>query len=124
LREEKWAITLHWMLPHLRRILQGNVRALNSISTSAGTSQSDQFAFYNGYTGELQSAGSAADLDFVHANSDRLINCLESGLHIRWGKTYVGHQVVDGIVTAFFDDGTSAQGDVLVGCDGVDSKGI
>lgn len=111
------------MLPHLRKILEGSVPGFDSISVSAGTSQSDEFAFYNGYTKELQSAGSASDLDFIHANRDRLINALESGLDIQWGKTYERHEVVDDVVTVYFKDGTSAQGDILVGCDGVDSKG-
>ena len=123
LRDENWPLTLHSMLPDLRRILQSNGSSFDSISVCAGTRQPDEYAFYNGYTRELQNAGNASDLDFIHANRDRLINCLERGLNIRWGKAYERHQVVGNVVTAFFKDGTCAQGNVLIGCDGVHSRG-
>lgn len=42
---------------------------------------------------------------------------------VRWGKTYTGYRTNDdGTVTALFEDGTEATGDLLVAADGSNSK--
>ncbi|RYP81858.1 hypothetical protein DL769_001818 [Monosporascus sp. CRB-8-3] len=58
---------------------------------------------------------------FVRAERYRLRNWLSTNIPIQWGKRaqLITHDE-DG-VTVYFDDGTSAKGDILVGADGVKS---
>jgi 2-polyprenyl-6-methoxyphenol hydroxylase-like FAD-dependent oxidoreductase len=51
---------------------------------------------------------------------DALLHGAEPDVH--WGKTFVRYELHDGGVRAFFDDGTHADGDVLVGADGSNSR--
>ncbi|KZT52072.1 FAD/NAD(P)-binding domain-containing protein [Calocera cornea HHB12733] len=44
------------------------------------------------------------------------------GIPIHWGKKFVDLKQVGEKVTANFEDGTSVEGDLLVGCDGIHSK--
>ena len=47
----------------------------------------------------------------------------QQGIRIQWGKKLKHIEVTSaGVVTANFQDGTSASGDLLVGCDGVHSR--
>lgn len=122
--EPPWPVTLHSILPHLRKVIPGNGASLLNTSVLSGTSQHDQFSVFNGYSGELQSSGSASELEFIHANRDKLLASLEVGLNIHWGKVYYWHTILDEVVYLYFRDGSTTQGSVLVGCDGVESKGI
>ncbi|CAJ1001233.1 FAD-dependent oxidoreductase [Brevibacillus aydinogluensis] len=47
---------------------------------------------------------------------------LQEGIPIEFGKRLANLQMTDRQVTAFFEDGTSAEGDLLVGCDGIHSR--
>ncbi|KZP08853.1 FAD/NAD(P)-binding domain-containing protein [Athelia psychrophila] len=124
IRSEGWAITLHSALAHLRNLLPDAPAALERISVCAGTGQSDQFAFYQGSTGTMLSSGTTNTLDFVRANRHRLLEWLGRSMNINWGCTYLRHEVDNdtGTVTVVFTNGTSTQGHVLVGCDGLDSR--
>ncbi len=59
----------------------------------------------------------------THANVDRatLRQILLADLDIRYGKRFERYEVGDSGVIAHFDDGTVAQGQVLVGADGIRS---
>jgi 2-polyprenyl-6-methoxyphenol hydroxylase-like FAD-dependent oxidoreductase len=65
------------------------------------------------------------DAEPVHANVDRatLRQILLAGLEgrVHFGKALDRYEADAGGVTAFFSDGTSARGDVLVGADGIRS---
>ncbi|KZP28543.1 FAD/NAD(P)-binding domain-containing protein [Athelia psychrophila] len=119
-----WAITLHSALAHLRNLLPGAQAALERISVCAGSGHSDQFAFYQGSPGKILSCGTTDTLDFVRANRHRLLEWLGHGVNINWGCTYLRHEIDNdtGRVTVIFTNGTSTQGHVLVGCDGLDSR--
>jgi 2-polyprenyl-6-methoxyphenol hydroxylase-like FAD-dependent oxidoreductase len=51
---------------------------------------------------------------------DALLHDTEPLVH--WGKTFTGYELRDDGVRAFFDDGTHADGDLLVGADGSNSR--
>ena len=51
---------------------------------------------------------------------DALLHDTEDLVH--WGKTFTGYELRDDGVRAFFDDGTHADGDLLVGADGSNSR--
>lgn len=48
---------------------------------------------------------------------------MSTNIPIQWGKRVKRIEHDDQGVTAFFEDGTSAKGDILVGADGIKSAG-
>ena len=59
----------------------------------------------------------------VRANRVRLREILSTNVPVRWGKKAARVGQDDEAVTVWFEDGTSARGDVLVGADGTFSAG-
>ena len=58
----------------------------------------------------------------VFANREKFRKVLVKNLNIQYGKRLVSFQEDREGVTAFFEDGTSARGDILVGADGSNSS--
>lgn len=46
------------------------------------------------------------------------------GVNIQWGKKCIGYDEFDDEVWAIFQDGTRVRGDILIGCDGINSPSI
>ncbi|CAB5377379.1 unnamed protein product [Rhizophagus irregularis] len=44
------------------------------------------------------------------------------GVNIQWGKKCIGYDEFDDEVWAIFQDGTRVRGDILIGCDGINSS--
>lgn len=61
--------------------------------------------------------------EWIRANRSRLREHMSRGVEIRWNKRFVKHEVVEEQVKAYFEDGTEAVGDILVGADGISSPG-
>ena len=59
--------------------------------------------------------------DFIRADRAKLREWLLSNLNTHWGKRFTHYEQDGNGVTAFFDDGTSYFGSVLVGADGISS---
>jgi len=49
-------------------------------------------------------------------------NLLERGIPLHWNKKLVDVKQEDDRVTAFFEDGSTDEGDLLIGCDGLHSQ--
>ena len=60
----------------------------------------------------------------LRADRGKLRVWLETSLSIHWGKRFRRYKEDADGVTAFFDDGTSSRGTILVGADGIQSHGI
>ena len=60
----------------------------------------------------------------IRANRLRLRELLSTNVEIRWGKYVKRIEEYDESVTVWFEDGSSATGDVLVGADGTFSTGM
>lgn len=61
---------------------------------------------------------------FIRVNRAKYRQYLLTGLDIRWGHRFTHYEVTEtGGVKAFFDDGSMATGDILVGADGLRSRG-
>lgn len=60
--------------------------------------------------------------NFIRADRSRLREWLQTNVNIRWGKRFTHFEQNEDGVTAYFDDGTSCRGDVLVGADGINSR--
>lgn len=60
-------------------------------------------------------------LQLRRANLNRHIReaAADAGIKIRYGKTFVSFQETENGVTAYFADGTSASGDLMIACDGI-----
>lgn len=59
----------------------------------------------------------------VRAERRRLRDWLATNLPIQWGKRVQRIEHDDEGVSVYFEDGTSAKGDILVGADGIKSVG-
>lgn len=60
---------------------------------------------------------------FIRAERRRLRDWLATHISIQWGKHATRFEDDDNGVSVHFEDGTSAHGDILVGADGVKSRG-
>lgn len=95
-----------------------------SISVSAGTGGVEEFAIYDAFTGKTKVRGGEKMFpNFLRGNRKRLREWLSTGVNIRWGKQFVRCEESGGVVTAYFADGTTAEGSILIGADGVNSPG-
>ena len=59
----------------------------------------------------------------LRVNRRRFRDWLSEHIDIQWNKRFTHYEEVEGGVKAFFDDGTTAVGDMLVGADGIKSHG-
>lgn len=60
----------------------------------------------------------------IRVNRAKFRQYLLTGLAVRWGYRFTHYEVTEGGgVKAFFEDGTTAIGDILVGADGLRSRG-
>lgn len=66
--------------------------------------------------------GNGHRVDFIRADRAKLREWLLTNINIHWGKRFTHYGQDDSGVTAYFDDGTSYSGDVLVGADGINSR--
>ena len=83
-----------------------------------------EFAYYNAFTGEEKMRLShSKEKPFLRSDRSKVRLWLMHNLNINWGKQFVRYVEEPNGVTAYFKDGTTARGDLLVGADGVNSKG-
>ncbi|GBB87545.1 hypothetical protein RclHR1_00140049 [Rhizophagus clarus] len=52
---------------------------------------------------------------------NKLRDLMLEGVDIQWGKKCIGYDECDNEVWAIFQDGTRVRGDILIGCDGINS---
>lgn len=60
--------------------------------------------------------------DFIRADRAKLRDWLLTNVNVHWGKRFTHYEQDQDSVTAFFEDGTSYSGTVLVGADGINSR--
>lgn len=63
------------------------------------------------------------DTFVLRASRLRLRQWLSTKVPITYGKQLINVEEADDAVTAYFQDGTTATGDILVGADGINSRG-
>ncbi|PVH94782.1 FAD/NAD(P)-binding domain-containing protein [Periconia macrospinosa] len=127
-RKQGWAVVLIECLPHLKKALpDALVRDLYTNSVNHNTGDLDEIGFINALTGEkVGSTGGVPQGQDGHILRVSRLGLrsflLENGnLPISLGKHFTHYEEHEGFVTAFFKDGTSRTGSLLVGADGVHS---
>ncbi|KAI1035313.1 hypothetical protein LB504_006130 [Fusarium proliferatum] len=122
-----WGLTLLWTLPVLKDLLPEHLFSrlpeayVDREAVTQGLSSS--FPFFDLSTGELKaSVPKAPEAERVRVTRQGLRALLATGIEIEWGKGVAGLVSTDDSVTASFEDGSSATGSLLVGCDGSHSR--
>ncbi|KAG4272664.1 hypothetical protein FPRO04_10406 [Fusarium proliferatum] len=122
-----WGLTLLWTLPVLKDLLPEHLFSrlpeayVDCQAVTQGLSSS--FPFFDLSTGELKaSVPKAPEAERVRVTRQGLRALLATGIDIKWGKGVTGVVSTDDSVTASFEDGSSATGSLLVGCDGSHSR--
>ncbi|PSN65575.1 FAD/NAD(P)-binding domain-containing protein [Corynespora cassiicola Philippines] len=122
-RPRHWSMALHWGASLLAKCLPddiiADIRNIEADPTTELTAEQEKsFPFVNGRTGEV--------IKMVPSESTRRVSrsklrkFLSRGVEVRYGKRLKNIEEGDKIV-AHFEDGSSAEGDILVGCDGAKS---
>lgn len=84
-----------------------------------------EFAYYDAFTGEEQMRLShSKEKPFLRSDRSKVRSWLMYNLDIKWNKQFLRYVEDSDGITAYFQDGTTAKGDLLVGADGVNSKGM
>lgn len=123
-RSAGWGLTLNWALPTFKSLLPNDILErlpetyVNQEAVSAG--EKGNFTFYDLSSGEAKWKVPANER--IRVSRERLRKLMLSGVEVEWVKKLVAIDETsqDGI-SAVFEDGTEAQGTILVACDGANS---
>ncbi|KAM5343638.1 hypothetical protein ACJ41O_012175 [Fusarium nematophilum] len=124
-RGQGWAITLHWVLPFLRELLSDNTfRGVESVQVDPEADRQGlgKFVFINLETLEPKFLIPPGDRRRV--NREKLRNVLLEGVsdQVTWSKRLASIEDKDDCVVAIFEDGTQAEGSLLIGAEGSNSR--
>ncbi|KAF2025085.1 FAD/NAD(P)-binding domain-containing protein [Setomelanomma holmii] len=123
-RPREWGMTLHWGSSHIQSCLPDDLVARFSeayADPAQDPNATTGLPIYNGKTGEIIME-MAADKP-CRVSRKKMRNLFSEGLDVQYGKELKSAEVgMNGKVKIEFADGTSATGEVLVGCDGAKSR--
>lgn len=126
-RGQGWAITLHWVLPYLKKLLdQKTYEALDGVQVDpeVGRNDTGNFLFLNLATGEIKFRIPPNERRRV--SREKMRELLLDGIkeHVHWSKKLAGiiEDKDERYVTAVFQDGSKQQGSVLIGAEGSNSQ--
>ncbi|EPS34230.1 hypothetical protein PDE_09194 [Penicillium oxalicum 114-2] len=121
-----WSLTIHWALTDLRSILPSDILAgFKDCLVNPGAAEEGnpgKFQFLDLRTGAAKESWPIPANAASRVSREKLLALLMKDLDIQWSKQIadITHPS-DSSVTAHFSDGSSATGDLLVGCDGARS---
>ncbi|KAF1911351.1 hypothetical protein BDU57DRAFT_485048, partial [Ampelomyces quisqualis] len=125
-RHRHWAFTLGWARPYLFGMLPDELSAqINSCQVDpyvdCAAIGEDRIVIYNGQTREEAFAFPIPKAREINIRKLRVL-CAEQ-LNVQYGMRFQNYEVLgDGGVKVFFEDGSTDQGDILIGIDGAMSK--
>ncbi|OSS53927.1 hypothetical protein B5807_01314 [Epicoccum nigrum] len=125
-RHRHWAFTLGWARPYLLSVLPSDIASqLDTCAVDPSIDPAamgeDRIVLYNGQTRE--EAFSFPIPKAKEMNIRKLRILLAESLDVQYGKRFDRYELTPGNgVKVFFDDGTSEQGDMVIGIDGAGSK--
>lgn len=121
---------IYRIIPHLKALMPSGNPPIEVVSATYGLGLPDEGAFYDAYTKErkLHIGGKTGQMPpggHIRANRAKARAWLLDGIDVQWNKRFVSYeQGEDGVVVVTFEDGSKAEGAVLVGADGVQSRGV
>ncbi|KAK4496707.1 hypothetical protein PRZ48_012690 [Zasmidium cellare] len=124
-RGQGWAITIHWALPYLEKLLAPEVLAAvleTEVDPDVGRNDTGNFLFLNLAT--LDAKFKIPPAARRRVSRERMRRALWRGVeeHVQWSKRLVDLQTTEDGVTACLEDGTKAHGCLVVGAEGSNSK--
>ncbi|KUJ08170.1 FAD/NAD(P)-binding domain-containing protein [Mollisia scopiformis] len=120
-----WAISLHWSLNELASQLPSDLGPFEETSVLKILNLQDGGSFYDSGGNKLITVGNGPkghDDYSIRCNRSKLRAMMAQHVQIERNKKFVRYEETKDGVTAFFEDGSSASGDILVGADGVHSR--
>ncbi|PTU20624.1 hypothetical protein P175DRAFT_0501244 [Aspergillus ochraceoroseus IBT 24754] len=121
-RFQGWAIALHTITDDLVASMPSDLPDLKESTNHMNPLKlPTQICLYPAESNMRVGWEDSADTPFIRAERYRLRNWLSTNIPIQWGKRVQRIEHDDQGVTVYFEDGTSAKGDLLVGADGVKS---
>lgn len=126
----KWPVVTHTFstrcIPGLVKLLPEDIGDLQSVSVNYGIEDCDTMGMIDATTGELVATMGGVPRGqpgyVLRASRVHFREFLWKNLHVTTGKNFSHYTEDEEGVTAYFQDGTSARGGLLVGADGVHSK--
>ena len=144
-RGQGWAVLLQWcvtrtqhhrlylanclyrILPDLLSSTLRDVPPLEQCSVTHSVGIPTEFAIFEGNSGKeltrVHGHTTEGDIVALRVNRARFRDWLSEHLDIQWNKRFSHYEEIEGGVKVFFEDGTTATGDMLVGADGIGSHG-
>lgn len=125
-RHRHWAFTLGWARPYLLGMLPEELGAqINSCQVhpyvDCAAIGEDRIVIYNGETREEAFAFPIPKAREINIRKLRIL-CAEQ-IDVQYGKKFDQYDVIEnGGVRVHFDDGSSEEGDIVIGIDGAMSK--
>lgn len=114
--------SLNEIVPRLPKDLE----PLENTSVTKNIHGTDGGSFYDGKGNRLSTVrnGRKGEPGYsIRCNRAKLRKMMTHNINIKWNKKFVRYEETETSVTAYFEDGTSASGDFLVGADGLHSRG-
>jgi hypothetical protein len=102
--------------------MKDDLPSLEAVNTTYNVGLPSEGAMYDLNFDERARFGHTPETKFIRAYREKLRQWLMTDIEISWNKKFARYEDNDG-VTAFFEDGSSVKGDILVGADGIGSKG-
>ncbi|KAJ4371424.1 hypothetical protein N0V83_004641 [Neocucurbitaria cava] len=125
-RHRHWAFTLGWARPYLLNMLPEDLGAqINTCQVDpyvdCAAIGEDRIVIYNGQTREEAFAFPIPKAREINIRKLRIL-CAEQ-LNVQYGKRFSHYELMkNGGVKVFFEDGSTDEGDIVIGIDGAMSK--
>jgi 2-polyprenyl-6-methoxyphenol hydroxylase-like FAD-dependent oxidoreductase len=124
-RVREWTILIHWALPVFQKLLPDHIVA--DLHTAYGDpfykydQEDERLPYYNGETGEVAFTIPAVGVRRV--SRTRLRGLCTRGLDVQWSKQFkeLDMDETGGPVVVKFQDGDTAEVDLVIGTDGSNS---
>ncbi|KAI1275657.1 putative monooxygenase [Xylaria sp. FL0933] len=123
-RREGWVIGLHHMLDDLKESIPDDLPPVSSLSNLLPlTKYQPEVVYYDPTKPNMPKIGVRGDESgwVVRAARHRIVQWLETHIPVQYNKQIVKIEEKSDKVKLYFQDGTSAEGDILVGAEGARS---
>ncbi|KAK4543969.1 hypothetical protein LTR36_004743 [Oleoguttula mirabilis] len=118
-----WGMLLHWGTEYLGRVLPDHMqKRIKEPRVDPSYEMIDPIPYINGDTGEVLARVPTDVITRVSRKKLRRFLTEGEGLSIEYGKTLQSMKAQGDCVTVAFKDGSQAEGNMVIGCDGSRSR--